>query len=297
MSGPAAQARHFYQQLLAELEKDDIVSVAAALAFWTLLSLAPMAILLVLVASKIGEGAQQQLIDQVGLLAGSQARTALGQLMANAAKPGAGRAAGWISLPASLLSATAVFVHLQAAMNRIWGVKVVPGGRVRGFLYVRFKSVLMMALLGLVLAASLLTGAAVSLLVHALSWSPAVRYAEMAGSLTVLTCAFSAIYKVVPDVEISWRDVVIGAFVTSILFTLGKVLIGLYLSHSVVGSLYGTAGSVVLLLLWIYYSILAFLLGAEITQVGTRQFGRGLRPGRRARRRHEGAAEDETRSL
>lgn len=277
---PTVRLGAFLRQLLTEIIRDDLMTVASALAFWTVLSLAPLALLLVVVGGWLGPHAQELLVAQVGVLIGAQARSVVEGVMLQAAEPGAGRYAGWLGIPAWLLSATAVFVQMQTALNRTWGVQPDPKLGGRFLLRTRLKSVAMIGAVGLALVLSMVVSTGVSLVVHRLGWDPALRYAELGASLLVLILAFAGIFKVVPDVQLWWRDVAVGAIITAVLFSIGKHLIGLFLSTSAVGSLYGAAGSVIVLLLWVYYSIMVFLIGAEITQVVAVQFGHGVRPAR-----------------
>ena len=270
----------FLKQLVVEFIRDDVVSVASGLAFWTVMSLAPLAFLLVAVGGWLGPHTQGEVIGQVGTLVGVQAQHVIELVIQDAEDPGAARFAGWLGFPALFFSSTAVFVQLQGALNRTWGVQ--PNPKIAGWFFLRARliSMAMLVAFGLLVVSSLVVSTAVSVTVRTMGGGAFLRPAELGGSLVVLICGFAVVFKALPDVEIWWRDVAVGATITGVLFTLGKHLIGLFLASTKVGSIYGAAGSVIVLLLWVYYSVLVFLVGAEITQLVARRYGHGVRPNR-----------------
>jgi membrane protein len=184
---------------------------------------------------------------------------------------------------ALLFGATGVFGELQDSLNTIWEVKPKPGRGWRGLVQDRLLSVGMVLAVAFLLVVSLVvsaTLAAVGTFVggYVGALAPVWHAIDVLVSVAVLTALFAAIFKWLPDVHIAWRDVWIGAAVTAILFTLGKLLIGLYLGRSSVTSVYGAAGSLVILLLWVYYSAQILFFGAELTQVWANQYGSRVVP-------------------
>ena len=182
-----------------------------------------------------------------------------------------------------LFGAGGVVGQLQNSLNTIWGVAPKPGQGLGGFVRQRFISFAMILGIGFLLLVSLVVSAAVSGLAQLIGDFLVLAYAlDLLISFLFITALFAIIYKFLPDVQIQWGDVWIGAALTSLLFTIGKFLIGLYLGHSSVTSTYGAAGSLITILLWVYYSSLIFFLGAEFTQVYATQYGSGVAPAENA---------------
>jgi membrane protein len=182
-----------------------------------------------------------------------------------------------------LVGATTAFVELQDSLNTVWGVQPKPGRGVMGLLRDRLLSFAMLIAIGFLLMVSLVMSAATSALSGFLgSHVPGLNYLaqtlNIVLSLAIVTALFAMVFKVLPDVKLAWRDVWIGAVATGVLFTIGKYLIGLYLGRSSVASAYGAAGSIAVLLLWIYFSAQLILLGAEFTQVYADRFGTRVVP-------------------
>ena len=179
---------------------------------------------------------------------------------------------------------TAVFGELQSALNQIWDVKAKPDrGVIMSFIVDRLRSFSIAICVGFLLLVSLIISAVISGLQNYMNnWLPGIPWiwqmANVVASFFVIAVLFAAIYKFLPDVVISWRDVWIGAVVTALLFTGGKYAIGIYLGKTATASAFGAAGSLVVLLFWVYYSALISFLGAEFTQVYARRYGPGIRP-------------------
>ena len=176
---------------------------------------------------------------------------------------------------------------MQTSLNKIWGVEPKPGAGVRGFIRQRFISFAMVLSIGFLLLVSLVVSAvltAMTQLIGATSGEETffTHALDLTVSFVFVTLLFALIYKFLPDARIRWKDVWIGAALTSILFSVGKFLIGLYLGSSGVASIYGAAGSLITVLLWVYYSALIFFLGAEFTQVYAAEYGSGVRPAENA---------------
>jgi membrane protein len=261
--------------------------LGASLAFYTLLSLAPLLIVIIAVAALVygQEAACGQLVWQIQGFVGPDGAKAIQGLIQSAYKPGAGLIASLLALVALALGASSVVVELRDALNTIWHVTPDPGNA--GFASIlrlareRFYSFALILAAGLLLLASLVLNALVAAMgtyYGSLLPTPEaiVHAATFLSSFLVITFLFAAIYKLLPDVHLRWSDVAIGASVTSLLFTIGKQLISLYLGKASFGSTYGAAGSLVIVLVWVYYSAMLFFLGAEFTKVYTKTFGSQL---------------------
>jgi membrane protein len=251
----------------------DSTSESAALAFYTVSSLAPLLLIVVTVAGAIfGEDAVRgRLVRQFeGLMGRDQAGLVQTVLTKAKQDPSGGPAAigGAILL---IVGATAVFAQLQSSLNRIWEVEPKPGHFVKDFLRKRLMSFAVVVSLGFLLLVSLVLSAgleAVQSRVASYFATQAVwlSWLNAAVSLLLISLLFALIFRVLPDRQIPWRDVWLGAVVTALLFTLGRWAIGLYLGRAAVASTYGAAGSVIVILLWVYYASFIVLLGAEFTR-------------------------------
>jgi len=268
-----------------EWKDDGALDLGAALSYYTVFSLAPMLLIVIGVAGVVWgrEAVQGQLVGQLQGLVGPQGGQMIQTMIAHASKPGAGVVATIIGLVTILFGATGVFVQLQNALNHIWEVEPKPGGGIWGFVRNRLISFGMILGVGFLLLVSLVVSAAMGSIDR---WADNLGGAgrvlalilSFAVSFAVISLLFALIYKYLPDVKIGWRDVWIGAAVTALLFTVGKFLIGLYVAKSSVASSYGAAGSLVILLLWVYYSAQIVFLGAEFTQVYASRYGSQIEP-------------------
>jgi membrane protein len=249
--------------------------LGAALAFYTLFSLAPLLIIITaIVALAYGqEVAHAQTMRQVEELVGPDGAKAIRTVIENASRPGSGVAATLIGLATLLFGATVVFSELQDALNAIWKIPSrAERGMIIGIARDRFLSFIMVLSLGLLLLVSMLANTIFTAVTqHLGDILPGGRYilstANTVLFFAIVTVLFAFIYKILPDTTILWGDVIIGAVATALLFLAGKFLIGLYLVHSSVVSLYGAAGSLVVVLVWMYYSAQIFYFGAEFTKV------------------------------
>ncbi len=260
---------------------DNPFQMGAALAYYTLFSIAPLLLIAIGAAGSLfgREAAQSQLIDAIEGLVGFHTARAILEIIESAGqRPDAGffaTAAGMVLL---LLGAAAVIGQLQDSLNAIWRVASKTGRGLRGFVQDRLVTYLMVLGVGfsliVSLAASALLTAVSTMMGGYLPIHVATAYIlDLTISFTFITLLFAVIYKFVPDVRVAWRDVWIGAAAASLLFSVGKFLIGFYLSHSMATSVYGAAGSLVTLLLWVYYSSLMFFFGAELTQIYAARHG------------------------
>lgn len=273
---------------------DKAATLAAALAYYTLLSLAPLIVLAVAIAGLAfgEEAARGQISEQIGSLVGAQASEAIETIARNANAPDTGVLSTVIGIVVLLFGASGVFGELQTSLNTIWEVEPKPGRGILGMLKDRFFSFTMvLGVAFLLLVSTVLSAAIASLgtfLEHTLPGGEALwSVLNFAISLGIVTLLFALIYKVIPDAKIHWRDVWVGAGVTAVLFTIGKLLVGLYLGKSTFVSSYGAAGSIVALVVWVYYSSQVVFLGAEFTQVYARRFGSHIEPSKDALKKED----------
>jgi membrane protein len=263
-------------QAVKDFGRDDALAHGAALAFYTSVSLAPIVVLVVIASTYFGEGAGEAFLGQVRGLVGETGAKAVESIVEGASKD-LERRRGSIAIAAAVAAfgASAVFAHLQRALNHVWNVQPVPGWNLWKWVRKRLLSFALLVTVAFLLVVSLAVSAGLAFLFtkEALPW----RIAELAVSLGVFTALFAFMFRLLPDVKISWRETWIGATVTSVLFAAGKYAIGTYLGLSKTGQAYGAAGSFLALLVWVYWSSVIVLLGAEITQAYvTRR--RGIRP-------------------
>jgi membrane protein len=263
---------------------DDAMTLGAGLAFYSALSLAPLLVIALWIASIVSPSAREQIITQLTNLVGPEGGEAIRTIVENAAaSPNLGTIAGIIGIATLLFSAAGVFGQLQHALNIIWDVKPKPGQGLWGWVRKRILSFGMLFGILFLLLVSLALSATITAMTQTIGGAVAgneivLRAIDLVASLFIITLLFAAIYRYLPDVRIEWSDVWGGAFATAILFVAGKFAIGLYLGHSSVGSAYGAAGSLVVLLVWVYYSSLIVFFGAELTQAGAREFGHAIVP-------------------
>jgi membrane protein len=266
--------------------EDNTFRLAASLAFYTIFSLAPILLIAVEMASFVFSRAQaqRQIVHQIEQLVGPEGGRAVQEVLRGAGEIGSNPTAAALGLAAILIGSTAVFAELQAALNYIWDVQVDPQRNVlKSLLRTRLRSFTLVLVVGFLLLVSLVVSAALSAVQEFMQGQlPGIPVVWQVGnfllSFGVIAFLFAMIYKYLPDVQLTWRDVTIGSLATAALFALGKWLIGFYLGHAAFGSTYGAAGSFVILLIWVYYSALISFLGAEFTQVYVRRFGSNPRP-------------------
>jgi len=254
--------------------EDHAPGLGAALSYYTVFSLAPLLMIVIAIAGFVfgQEAAQGQIMGQIQGLVGEESAKAIQTMIEEARKPAAGILATVIATVMLLFGATGVFAQLQESLNIIWQVKEKPGEGMWKMLKERFISLLAVLGTGFLLLISLVMSAGLSAvgatLEHVLPGPEFVlQIINFLVSFAVVTLLFAMIYKLLPDTPIRWGDVWIGASITSLLFTIGKFFIGLYLGKSEVGVAYGAAGSLVVILIWVYYASQIFLFGAEFTAV------------------------------
>ena len=261
--------------------KDNCLRLAASLAYYTALSLAPLLLLIVGVVGLVldRQRVATQLATQLEGLMGQAGRELVTSILTTTSPQGS-LLATVIGLVTLFIGATAVFGELQATMNLIWEVQPAPTSGVWAGIWAwlreRIFSLAIVFALAFLLLVSLVISAALAgaaALFQGPEQAVLSRVLEIAVSLLVLTFVFALLYKYVPDAEIGWRDVWLGGLITAVLFTLGKTAIGFYLGQASVGSAYGAAGSMVVLLVWVYYSALIMFFGAEFTHVWATRHG------------------------
>jgi len=255
-------------------------SKGAALAFYTLFSMTPILILAIAVAGYFfgAEAAQGEIIAQLQGLVGPNGAQAIQAVLAAARDPASGLVAAFVSGVLLLVGATSVFTELKNSLDDLWGIEQPRQSGIMTLLRTRILSFGIILVLAFLLLISLIVSAALSVLARYAGdvWSssaPALVTLSSFISFGVIACLFAVIYKMLPNVKLAWRDVWTGALVTASLFSLGKYVIGLYLGNSAVASGFGAAGSVIALLLWVYYSAQIFFLGAEFTRQYALRFG------------------------
>lgn len=264
---------------------DRAPELGAALAFYMIFAMAPLVLLLIVIAGAIfGEQAVQgELVGQIDHLVGRAGAEVVQTLVANAARPGGGLLGTVIGLSVAIVGATGILAQLKTSLNRVWDVEPKPGRTIRDLIRTRLLGLGVILLVAVLLMVSLLSSAFISGVqdqIEAWIAVPAwvVRAANEVLTIAMMTLLFAAVFKWLPDVRIRWRDVWIGALVTAVLFVIGRYLIGLYLGRSAPGSVYGAAGSLVVVLIWLYYSAQIILFGAEVTQVYASMYGEGIQP-------------------
>jgi membrane protein len=275
-----------------EWMNDDTFEWSAALAFYTIFSIAPVLLIAVGVASFFlaPETATTRIVDEMQKLVGAQGANAVRQVIESSRGFGKGLWAVSVGIVTLIMGATAVFGELQSALNQIWDVKAKPDrGVIMSLIVDRLRSFSIAVCVGFLLLVSLVISAVITGLQNYMNnWLPGVPWvwqtANVVASFFVVAALFAMIYKFLPDVVISWRDVWVGAAVTALLFSAGKYLIGIYLGRTATASAFGAAGSLVVLLFWVYYSAQISFLGAEFTQVYARRYGLGIRPKQHAAR-------------
>jgi membrane protein len=269
------------KETVEEWQQDKVDRMAAALAYYTLFSIAPLLVIAVAVAGAVfgQEAARGEVVAQIqGLLGKAGAEVVQTALANTQTSESNGIVPSIISTLALIFGASGVFIQLQDSLNAVWNVDESPQGGVKAVVRKRIFSFAMVITIGFILMVSLVISAGLAALsAFTNHLFPALeslwKIVNITISLGVFTLLFALIYKYLPDIKIGWRDVLVGALFTSILFSIGKELLGLYLGNGSFGSAYGAAGSVVTVLAWIYYSVQIMLFGAEFTQVYTRRYG------------------------
>lgn len=285
------QVSWLLKETVKEWNADKASRLAAALAYYTTFSLAPLLVIVIAIAGFFFDKAsvQEQLTQQIQSLVGSEGASFAQTALENANTPGENTSliASIISIVLLIVGATGVFGQLQESLNVVWNVEAKPKNAAEGFVRKRLLSFAMLLTIGFLLMVSLVLStvlAASSTYLSSLLPGAEVLWQLLNTglSLVIITVMFALLFKYVPDVNIVWNDVWIGSFITAVLFTIGKFLLGTYLGNSGFSSTYGAAGSVIIILAWVYYSAQILFFGAEFTQVYARRYGSRIRPDKHA---------------
>jgi membrane protein len=264
---------------------DELMTRASALAFWSALSFAPILVLTLWSLAVLQPSSQDQLVAMLAGVIGREGAGAIKLVMDNAKQqPKLGNILGLIGIAVMIFSASTVFAQLQSTLNRIFGLQIKGGAReaVLSWLSMRARAIGLLVGIFFLLIVSFVVSAIIQALLpgETLAW----QLIEIAVSLVVFVLAFGAMYKVLPDANIPWKDAARGAVLTAVLFVAGQFVIGLYLDRAKVGGAYGPAGAVVVLLTWMYYASVIVLLGAELTHGLAVARGARIEPNRYAER-------------
>ncbi len=274
-----------FRETFKEWQEDNASRIAAALAYYAVFSISPLLVIAIAIAGTFfgQQTAQTQITQQLTDLVGKDGVQPVLMALNNINQPEVKGVASLISIGVLLLGASGFFAQLQDALNTVWKVKPQPGKGMKIFVRKRISSFLMVLAIGFLLILSLILSAVVSTLSkYQVDYLPgsAILWENLdfIVSLGLMTFIFGLMFKYVPDAKIVWKDVFVGSVMTAILFLFGKFLLGVYLSKGSLGSAYGAAGSLIVLLAWIYYSAQIILFGAEFTQVYSRIYGSKIRP-------------------
>ena len=246
----------------------------AAIAYYTLFALAPVLIVVIAIAGAFfgDEAVRGQIVSQIAALIGHDGAEAVQAILQRASEPREGISASILGTLALIFATTGAFLEMQAALNKIWHVKTEPGPwfDVKAFLSRRLKSLGVVVSIGFLLMVSLTISAAVSAITtwlgnRAGAWPFVISAVTQVIGIAVATALFAVLYRVLPDVQLQWRHVIVGAVTTALLFSIGQRLIGLYLGRTAIASPFGAAGTIAIILVWVYYSTQIVLLGAAFT--------------------------------
>jgi membrane protein len=268
-----------FKDTAKEFSEDKAPRLGAALAYYTIFSIGPLLLIAVAMAGVFlgQEAAQGQISGQLGRFFGPQMAKSLEEMIQAAHKPKSGTLATIVGVITLMLGASGLFGQLKDALNTIWNVEPKKAGGIMGFVKERFLSMAMVLGIGFLLLITLVFDAVIAamgpMLERLIGGEAIVHVLSLLLSFVIATVLFAAIFRILPDLRIAWKDVWLGAVFTSLLFVLGKWGLGLYLGKAAVGSAYGAAGSLVILLVWVYWSAQILFFGAEFTQVYARTFG------------------------
>ncbi len=276
----------FLKEVLSEWSRHRATTLAAALSYYTVFSLAPLLVIAIAIAGLAfgQDAARGQIEDQIAGVVGPDAAGAVQTMLSSASQPRAGIIASVVGAALLVLGATGIFGQLQQSLNTIWDTQPPKGGGIIGMAKKRLLSFGMVLVVGVLLLVSLVASAAIAALASGIANLLPGTVLVLQGvnlilSVVVITLLFAMTYKYLPDIRIGWRDVWVGALITALLFVVGRLGLEVYLSRSNPGSAYGAAGSLVVLLVWVYYAAQILFLGAEFTQVYARRYGTRIEPG------------------
>ena len=277
---------HFIKQVIAEFIDDNVMKYSASLAYYTVFSLAPMLIIMITICGTLfgQEAVEGRVYVEIKDLVGGPAAMQIQDTIKNIHLTKSSPVASVFSITVLIIGGTGIFGEIQDSLNKIWGLKVIAKKAWWKLIINRLLSFSLIISLGFVFIVSLLLNVLIAVigtrLNNVLSGSGKIfiPLIDNALSFSITTLLFAIIFKVLPDAKIKWKDITIGAFVTAILFTLGKLGIGYYLGRTNLASIYGAAGSVIIIMLWAYYSSVILYLGAEFTKVYANEHGTSILP-------------------
>jgi membrane protein len=282
---PLGRVRELFDMLVeagSEWRKDNAMRLSAAMAMYTILSLAPLLVITIKVVAVVltEEAASRQVERQVQAFLGPKGAAAVNDMVAAAAKPGSGALATLLSVGILLFTASGVFAELRDSLNAIWGVTADSGAGIWAAVRERLLSIGMVFVIGFLLLVSQFVTVTLTVLSEYVlgeaGWAAVVT--DLIASTLIITLLFAVLFRFLADVRLGWRDVLLGAFVTAVLFKVGQYLLSLYFTYISTGSAYGAAGSFIVVLLWVYYSGWILFYGAELIQVRARRQGREVAP-------------------
>lgn len=266
-----------------DVGRDRVLTYAAALAFYTALSLPPLIVILLWILGWIGEDAEAMLRAEATGLVGADGGALVDTVLDSAdQRVRFGGISAIISTLALVFAASGIFGQLQAALNEVWDVVARPGAGVMAWVRKRFLSIGLLGVLAFLMLVSLTASTAINALGLAESATLWARALNFTFSTAVFTLLFAAVFKLLPDVSMTWKDVWVGAALTSVLFSVGKALIGVYLAAKGLGEDYGAAGSAIVVLAWVYFTSILVLFGSELTQAWLAEQGRLPEPNEHA---------------
>ncbi|HVK18977.1 MAG TPA: YihY/virulence factor BrkB family protein [Fimbriiglobus sp.] len=295
---PLGRVRDLFGMLVeagTEWQKDNAMRLSAAVAMYTILSLAPLLVISIKVVAVVlsEQAATRQVERQVQAFLGPKGAAAVNDMVAAASQPGSGALATLVSLGILLFTASGVFAELRDSLNAIWGVAADSGAGVWAAVRERLLSIGMVFVIGFLLLVSQFVTVTLTVLSEYVlgeaGWAAVVT--DLFASTLVITLLFAVLFRFLPDVRLEWRDVLLGSAVTAVLFKLGQYLLSLYFTYISTGSAYGAAGSFVVVLLWVYYSGWILFYGAELIQVRIRHQGREVVPDAHAEKVNRSEAE------
>lgn len=289
MKAAAVQLVELFKESAQGWSRDNASLLAAAITYYTIFALAPLLVIAVAVAGAVFNDAdvRERVLAEVGSEFGDEVEEVVLNLITNASKSEASRFATVVSAIVLVVASSGLFAQLQRALNMVWGIRPHPEAGLLNTIRKRALAFGMVLVLGLLLLLSLATSFVITAVGDRLAfWLPGIGallpQINFLVSLVILTGLFAILFKVLPDAHVTWRAVLLGAIVTTLLFMLGRSLIGLYLTYGSASSTYGAAGSLGVLLLWVYYSAQIFLFGAEFTRSYANKYGSRLQPTRNA---------------
>jgi membrane protein len=274
-----ANAWAVVKETVTAFVEDEAMTRGAAIAFYAVTAIGPVLLLVIALAGLVyGQAAASDaIVGRLRDLMGEQGATLLQTVIKGAASKRTGILAGIVGVVTLLATASGAFSEVQAALNAFWKAKPEGSSFIR-LIWTRVVGLGLVVAMGAILVASFVVSAALAAFGDLVgAWLPAgnliLHAANLIVSVALITLMFAVIYKVLPDTKLAWRDVLVGAFVTALLFSVGKYLVGFYIGYSAAGSSYGAAGALIVVLLWIYYSSEIFLLGAELTKAYAIRYG------------------------